>query len=135
MGEALIESLLGGYNLNYRGHRCCVRKDSARDRNAKEREESDTLAYQKAEVVIQEQGQLERTTIIRAWIIAMSHRLNDTDLSRDEFQDNLCLRYGLMPLNLPSSCNGCGKKFTVEHALSCPNGGLFPICHNDAAIE
>ena len=49
--------------------------------------------------------------------------------------DNLHLWYGIIPLNLTSSCDGCKKTFTVEHALSCPNGGLFLICHNDAERE
>ena len=37
--------------------------------------------------------------------------------------DVLCLRYGWQPPLLPSSCV-CNEHFTVEHALSCPCGGL-----------
>ena len=33
------------------------------------------------------------------------------------------------------TCNGCGKKFLIEHALSCPKGGLVLAQHNDAAKE
>ena len=70
-----------------------------------------------------------------AWIIAISHRLNGTELSWEEFQDNLCLRYGLMPQDIPATCYGCGKKFSIEHALSCPKGGLVLARHDDDAKE
>ena len=60
-----------------------------------------------------------------AWLSAVPHRLNGTELSREEFRDNLRLRYGLMLQDIPATCNGCGKKFLIEHSLSCPKGGLF----------
>ena len=31
--------------------------------------------------------------------------------------------------------NGCGKKFSIEHALSCPKGGLVLARNDDAAKE
>ena len=40
-----------------------------------------------------------------------------------------------MPLNLPTDCDGCGKKFAVPHALSYPKGGLVLSQHNNAAKE
>ena len=33
------------------------------------------------------------------------------------------------------ACDGCGKKFSIEHVISCPNGGLVHVRHNDAAKE
>ena len=57
------------------------------------------------------------------------------ELSWEEFRDNLRLRYGLMPQDIPATCDGCGKKFLIEHALSCPKGGLVLARHNDAAKE
>ena len=35
-----------------------------------------------------------------------------------------------MPALLPASCV-CGVSFTVEHALSCPQGGFLFLCHNE----
>ena len=35
-----------------------------------------------------------------------------------------------MPALLPKSCV-CGVPFTVEHALSCPQGGFLFVHHND----
>ena len=40
-----------------------------------------------------------------------------------------------MPQDIPATCNGCGKKFLIEHALSCPKGGLVLVRHDDAAKE
>eukprot|EP00957_Ditylum_brightwellii_P194164 14786579-Ditylum_brightwellii.AAC.1 len=59
-----------------------------------------------------------------AWLTAVPHRMNGTALSAEEFRDNLRLRYGMKPLHLPQRCDGCGAKFTTEHGLTCPNGGL-----------
>ena len=40
-----------------------------------------------------------------------------------------------MPKDIPTTCDGCGKKFLIEHALSCPKGGLVLVRHDDAAKE
>ena len=55
------------------------------------------------------------------------------ELSREEFRDNICLIYGLMPQEIPMTCDGCGKKFSIEHALSQPKSGLFLARHDDTA--
>ena len=60
---------------------------------------------------------------------------NITEWSREEFQDNLILRYGIVPLNPPTDCDGCVKNFSVPHALSLPKGGIFLEWHNCAAKE
>ena len=40
-----------------------------------------------------------------------------------------------MPQDIPATCDGCGKKFLIDHALSCPKGGLVLERHDDAAKE
>jgi hypothetical protein len=65
----------------------------------------------------------------------MPNSLNGTELSEEEFRDNLRLRFGLLPLSLPARCDGCEATFTVEHALSCKRGGLVLLRHNDVAAE
>ena len=67
-----------------------------------------------------------------AWLSAVPHRLNGTELSREEFRDNLCLKYGLMPQDIPATCGVCSEKFFVEHALSFPKVGLVIAWHDDA---
>ena len=37
----------------------------------------------------------------------------------------------MAPLGLCARCDGCGAKFTKEHAMSCKKGGLVGIRHND----
>ena len=40
-----------------------------------------------------------------------------------------------MPQDISATCDGCGKKFSIDHALSFPKGGLVLAWHNDAAKE
>ena len=40
-----------------------------------------------------------------------------------------------MPQEIPATCYGCSKKFSIEHALSCSKGGLVLARHDDAAKE
>ena len=56
-------------------------------------------------------------------------------LSPEEFRDNVRLRYGLEPLNLPDKCDACHCKFTVEHAISCQRGGLVIMRHDEVSAE
>ena len=67
------------------------------------------------------------------WIIAIPHCLNGKYLSQEEYRDNVRLRYGLMPQDIPVTCNGCGNNLLVENALSFPNGGLVLVRHDDTA--
>ena len=61
--------------------------------------------------------------------------LNGTSLSANEWRDNVRLRYNHIPLDMPSHCDGCGAKMTVEHALQCKCGGLVHIRHDDVGDE
>ena len=56
----------------------------------------------------------------RAWIYP----------AQGSFRDALYLRYNWQPTHLPKSCV-CGHSFTVDHALSCPTGGLPTVQHNE----
>ena len=40
-----------------------------------------------------------------------------------------------MPQDIPATCDGYSKRFLIEHALSCPEGGLVLTWHYDAAKE
>ena len=80
----------------------------------------------------QERNRLHRAIRNGSWLSAVPHRLNGTELSREKFRDNLRLGYGLMPQDIPATCDGCGKKFSIKHALSLPKGGLVLAQHDDA---
>ena len=51
-------------------------------------------------------------------------------LHKGAFRDALALRYGWLPLHVPTTC-ACGNSFTMEHILSCPKGGFPSIRHNE----
>ena len=40
-----------------------------------------------------------------------------------------------MPQDIPATCDSCGKRFSIEHDLSCPKVGLVLARHDDAAKE
>ena len=83
----------------------------------------------------QERNRIHKAMRNGAWFRAVPHRLNGTELSQEEFWDNLRLRYGLMPQDIPATCDGCSEKFSIEHALSCPKDGLVLARHDDSAKE
>ena len=93
------------------------------------------LARQKGITGGQDINRLHRARRNGAWLSAVPHRLNGTELSRDEFQDNLRHRYGMMSQDIPTTCDGCDKRFLIEHALSCPKGDLVLVRHDDATKE
>ena len=131
----LVDSLIGASALNYVGHKASIRKASLVVRRAKMHVELDELARQKDLAGDQERNRLHRAIRNGAWVSDVPHRLNGTDLSWEEFRDNLHLRYGLMPQDIPATCNGCDKNFSIEHALSCQKDGLVLARHDDAAKE
>ena len=51
-------------------------------------------------------------------------------LSKGEFRDALCMRYGWIPEKIPTHCTD-GEPFTVAHALSCTRGGYVALHHNE----
>ena len=40
-----------------------------------------------------------------------------------------------MPQDIPATCDGFGKRFSIEHVLSCPKGGLVQAQNDDASKE
>ena len=52
---------------------------------------------------------LEQVGETGAWLSVIPNRFDGTELSREEFQDNLAIRYGLRPRGLPEQCDGCNN--------------------------
>ena len=77
-------------------------------------------------------NRLHRATRDGELLSSGPHRLSGTYLYQEEFWDNICLIYGLMPQEIPTTCDDCGKKFWIDHALSCPKGGVVLAQHDDA---
>ena len=93
----LVDSFLGHSALNYVGHRACERKASLAAIRAKMHVELGEVARWKELVGGQERNRLHRETRNGAWLSDVPHRLNGMELSWEEFWDDICLRYGLMP--------------------------------------
>ena len=71
------------------------------------------FSRQKELVGGQERNRLHRATRNGAGINSVPHRLNGTECSWEEFRDNLRLRYGLMPQDIPATFGGFGKRFSI----------------------
>ncbi len=69
------------------------------------------------------------------WLSVTPSIVNGTELSPQEFRDNLHLRYGRTPGDLPERCDGCNAPFTVQHSLDCKKGGLIILRHNEISGE
>ena len=76
----LVGSLLGGTALNYVGHRACVCRASARARKLRKYVELAELARPKELAGGLERKRLQRATRNGAWLIAVTHHLNGTEL-------------------------------------------------------
>ena len=68
-----------------------------------------------------------------SWLTTLPLRESGFNLTKGAFQDNIHFRYGWQLKYLPSSC-ACRSSNSVEHALSCPNGGHAIHRHNDIRV-
>ena len=69
------------------------------------------------------------------WLSAIPHRLNVSELSQEELWHNIFLRYGMMTQDIPATCNGFNKKFSIDHGLPCLKGGIVLERHGDATKD
>ena len=120
----LVESLIGGGRLDTMAHKQCARAASQAARKERIEEEQAFIEELKERwrSSANARRQLARAGETGAWLTVMPSRRYDSILSREEFQDNVRLRFGLRPLGLCDRCDGCGAAFSVEHALNCKKG-------------
>ena len=133
--DTLTKSLLERTELDLDGHKKCAydaRLEARRTRVDIELKEFGAMCERSTAA---DKRRLLRATETGGWLTAMPNALNGTELSTDEFRDSLRIRFGLTPLALPATCDGCGCKFLVEHGLSCKKGGLVTLRHNELAAE
>ena len=72
-----------------------------------------------------------------SWLTSLPLARFGFRLNKQQFQDALCLRYNLALKDVPRRCV-CGADYSIEHCLSCKNGGFVIMRHNsvrDTACE
>ena len=120
----LIKALQDGGGLSAEDHRTCVKEAGNGARKVRMKEEEDYLDGLKVSGGRKMAKHLDRMGKTGAWLSAIPNCFDGTELSREEFQDNLAICYSLRPRGLPERCNGYNDPFLVKHRLSCKKGGL-----------
>ena len=64
------------------------------------------------------------------WLTVMPIKRNCLFLEKPAFWDSMRIRYNIPLERLPTLCV-CGDSFNLQHALSCPKGGLVITRHNE----
>ncbi len=65
-----------------------------------------------------------------SWLTVLPIKEHGFLLHKGSFRDALCVRYGWQLPYSPTNCS-CQKPFSVDHCLSCPNGGYVIHRHNE----
>lgn len=115
-----------------------MHQNSVRSARSEARVSRLQVAREKFDALIVSVGESARRCLGRAkefstgaWLSAYPSMKNDTVLSAQEFRDSLAIRYAKPLQQLPASCDGCGKGFSLDHGLNCPNGGNIIRRHNE----
>ncbi len=131
----LVKALHNGRGLNAEAHKAVVKAAGNAARKARLKGEEENLKGLKSSGGRKVAKHLGRMSKTGAWLSVISNHFDRTELSREEFQDNLTIRYGLRPRGLPKRCNGCREPFTVQHGLSCKKGGFVGQQHDKVCEE
>ncbi|KAL7477070.1 hypothetical protein ACHAW6_002890 [Cyclotella cf. meneghiniana] len=131
----LARTLIRNEPINIDAHRNCVRATGAAHRKTRRNGEAAFHAALMERALPKVKKWMERTAVAGAWLSTIPGRFSGTQLTKEEWFDNVAIRYGKRPANLPDQCNRCGSGLTLEHGLSCKKGSLVGIHHNDVHDE
>ncbi|KAL7477235.1 hypothetical protein ACHAW6_003052 [Cyclotella cf. meneghiniana] len=121
--------------INVKAHRTCVRATDAKHWKTRRDGEVAFLMALMERSPAKVKKWMDRATVAGAWLSTILDRFSGTELTKDEWFDNVAIRYGRLPADLPDHCNSCGAGLTLEHRLNCKCGGLVGICHDDVRNE
>ncbi len=133
--DILIKALQDGGGLNAEAHKATVKAAGNEACKARLKGEQDTLDGLKERGGRKIVKRLEWMGETGAWLSVIPNRFDGMELTREEFQDNLAIRYGLRPRGLPERCDGCNEPFTVEHGIICKKGSFVGQRHDNVCKE
>ena len=109
----------------------------ARRSNKVRTEENEKLRYQEAVKGLSSTRKriIERAPHTGIWLSQYPSIYNGNILSPEEFRDSILTRCGETPENLCTHCDGCGKKSSLDHLLTCKTGGLIHQAHDELRNE
>ncbi|KAL7474403.1 hypothetical protein ACHAW6_000375 [Cyclotella cf. meneghiniana] len=131
----LAGTLIRNEPINIDAHHNCTRAAGAAHRKTKR---NGKVAFHTASMersLPKVKKWMERAAVAFTWLSTILDRFSGTKLTKEVWFNNLAIRYGNCPTNLPDQCNGCRAGLMLEHRLSCKLGGLAGICHNDVRDE
>ena len=109
----------------------------AKKYNKMRTEESEKLRYQETVKGLPNTRKriIERAPLTGIWMSQYPGIYNGNILSPVEFRDSILTRYGETPEKLHTHCDGCGKKSSLDHLLTCKTGGLVHLAHDELRDE
>jgi hypothetical protein len=117
--DILIKAFQDGGGLNAKAHKSVVKAAGSEASMARLKEEQVNLdglkesGGRKVDKCLERMGEGETG----AWLSVIPNCFDRMESSREEFQDNLAIRYGMHPRGLPECCDGCNEPF-VRSRLS-----------------
>ena len=128
----LSQCIVSGQSFDYFQMRTEQLSRKSAIRLSRQSSYSDTSSSLRSQLSHSLQTALDLATVrgASAWLSALPLSEYGFTLHKAAFHDAIALRYGWPLRRTPSHC-ACGAAFSVDHALSCPKGGLPFLHHNE----
>ncbi|KAL7474225.1 hypothetical protein ACHAW6_000210, partial [Cyclotella cf. meneghiniana] len=133
--DMLTGTLIRNEPINIDAHRNCVRAAGAAHRKTRRDGEAAFHAALMERSPPKVKKRMEHAAVAGAWLSTIPERFSGTELTKEEWFDNIAIRYSNHPANLPDKCNRCMAGLMLEHGLSCKKGSLVGIRHDDMRDE
>ncbi|KAL7474735.1 hypothetical protein ACHAW6_000694 [Cyclotella cf. meneghiniana] len=133
--DMLAGTLIRNEPININAHRNCVGAAGAAHRKTRRDGKAAFHATLMERSPPKVKKWMERAANAGAWLSTIPDRFSGTELTKEEWFDNIAIQYGNRSANLPDQCDGCGASLMLEHGLSCKKGGLVGIHHDNVCDE